>query len=175
MVWGKTIMSTVLHFFWKPQWPLSRSEPAMCRVRRSRTLPSVLNAMVWQFQEGMLTRLIDDRCISETLPVTSGVMQGCMFKPMLFNVAFWTVLSEIDSNYDETNIKIRFRTDGRLFNLHRLQAKPRNMPWCSIHELIFHCLQQLWPHNRYSVNRGHTPTYTTETVCGTNNHCWSDI
>ncbi|KAJ1169113.1 hypothetical protein NDU88_001019 [Pleurodeles waltl] len=86
----------------------------------------------------------------------------------------------LDSFYDdeETSIKIRYNTDGRLFNLQRLQAKTkveedsvRNFLFaddCTLNAAteaqmqLFHCLQKLRPHNQYQEDCGLASARTAE-------------
>ncbi|XP_063895050.1 uncharacterized protein LOC135118051 [Helicoverpa armigera] len=58
---------------------------------------------------------------SEFFPVTCGVKQGCVLAPTLFALYFSVVVSEA-LKQTSAGIKIRFRTDGGLFNLARLKA-----------------------------------------------------
>ena len=80
--------------------------------------------MVRQFHDGMLARVLDEGDCSDAFPVTNGVKQGCILAPTLFSMMFTAMLSDAFCNNAE-NMKIKFRTDGRLFNLRRLQAKTK--------------------------------------------------
>jgi len=65
-----------------------------------------LIAIVCQFHDGMMARVLDNGEPSEAFPVTNGVKHGCDLAPTLFS----------------TMPGIRYRTDGKLFNPKRLQA-----------------------------------------------------
>ncbi|KAJ1164533.1 hypothetical protein NDU88_004970 [Pleurodeles waltl] len=84
--------------------------------------PGKFISMMHQFHDGMLARVLDDGDSSDTFPVTNGVKQGCVLAPIMM---FLVMLSDAFCDDKETNIKIRYRTDGRLFNLRRLQAKTK--------------------------------------------------
>ena len=55
-------------------------------------------------------------------PVTNGVKQGCVLAPALFSTMFSAMLTTAFQDSDN-DIPIRYRFDGKLFNLRRLQAK----------------------------------------------------
>jgi hypothetical protein len=81
--------------------------------------------MLRQFHDGMLARVLDDGDSSEAFPVTNGIKQGCVLAPTLFSMMFSAMLSDAFRDDDKTNIKIRYRYDGTLFNLRRLQSKSK--------------------------------------------------
>ena len=68
----------------------------------------------------MMARVLDDDGEhSEAFPVTNGVKQGCVLAPTL--MVFTAMLT--DAIHDsEVGIGIRYRMDGSLLNLRRLQA-----------------------------------------------------
>ncbi|KAJ1154030.1 hypothetical protein NDU88_006787 [Pleurodeles waltl] len=82
--------------------------------------PGKFISMVRQFQDGMLARVLDDRDSSDAFLVINGVKQGCVLAPTLFSMMFSAMLSNAFCDDEETSIKIRYRTDSRLFNLWRL-------------------------------------------------------
>ena len=76
-------------------------------------------AMVRQFHDGMLARVQNDGEFSDPFPVTNGVKQGCVLSSTLFSMMFSAMLT--DAFQDGDNGKpIRYRFDGKLFNLRRL-------------------------------------------------------
>ncbi|XP_068703707.1 uncharacterized protein [Montipora foliosa] len=56
--------------------------------------------------------------------VSNGVKQGCVLAPTLFSFLFSTMMLSAFKNTDP-GIQISYRTDGGVFNLHRLRAKPK--------------------------------------------------
>jgi len=80
--------------------------------------------MVRQLHDGMLTRVLHDGDLSESLAVTNGAEHGCVLGPILFIMLFSAMLhcAFLDS---QDGICIRYRTDGKLFNLRQLSAKTK--------------------------------------------------
>ncbi len=84
--------------------------------------PSIFIAIVRQFHDGIMARVLDDGEFSEAFPVTNGVIkQGCVLAPTLFSLMFSTMLTDAFKQ-SELGINIKFRSDGTLFNPRRLQA-----------------------------------------------------
>lgn len=79
--------------------------------------------MVQQFHDGMNARVQDGE-YSQPFPVTNGVKQGCVLAPTLFSMMFAAMLTDAFRERD-IGIDFRFRTDGKLFNLRKLQAKTK--------------------------------------------------
>ena len=80
--------------------------------------------MVRQLHNGMQAQVLDDRESSTPFTFTNGVKQGCFLAPTLFSMMFSAMLTDA---FREANpgLDIRYRTDGRLFNLRRLQGKTK--------------------------------------------------
>ena len=81
-------------------------------------------AMVRQFHGGMQARVQNDGKFSEPFEVTNGVKQGCVMAPTLFSMMFSAMLMDAFQDSD-TGFPIRYRFDGNIFNLRRLQAKTK--------------------------------------------------
>ena len=83
--------------------------------------PRKFVAMVKQFDDDMPARVQDNDETSEPFPVTNGVKQGRALAPSLFSIMFSAMLTDAFRD-DDIGIGIRYQTDGKLFNLRRLQA-----------------------------------------------------
>ena len=74
----------------------------------------------------MLKKTQNDGEYSEPFPVTNGVKhrvkQGCVMAPTLFSMMFSAMLTDALQDVD-AGFPIRYRFDGKLLNLRRLQAK----------------------------------------------------
>ena len=86
--------------------------------------PAKFIAMVRQFHDGMLARVQNDGQFSDPFPVTNGVKQGCVLASTLFSMMFSAMPTDVFQDGDNS-IPIRYRFDGKLFNLRRLQAKSK--------------------------------------------------
>ena len=85
--------------------------------------PAKFIAMV-QLHDGMLARVQNDGEFSDPFPVTNAVKQGCVLASTLFSMMFSAMLTDAFQDGDN-GIPIRYRFDGKLFNLRRLQAKSK--------------------------------------------------
>ena len=81
-------------------------------------------AMVQQFHDGMLASVQNDGEFSDPFPVTNGLKQGCVLASTMFSMMFSAMLTGAFHDGDN-GIPIRYRFDGKLFNLRRLQAKSK--------------------------------------------------
>ena len=81
-------------------------------------------AMVRQFHDVMQARAQNDGEYSEPFPVNNGVKQGCVMAPTLFSMMFSAMLTDAFQDVD-AGFPIRYRFDGKLLNVRRLQAKSR--------------------------------------------------
>ena len=111
------------------------SREGLWKIMTKFGCPGKFITMVRQFHDGMLARVLDEGDCSNAFPVTNGVKQGCVLAPTLFSMMFTAMLSDAFCN-DAENMKIKFRTDGRLFNLRRLQAKTK-VEEESVRDLLF--------------------------------------
>ena len=72
----------------------------------------------------MLARVQDNGEMSQPLPVSNGVNQGCVLAPTLFSIMFSAMLTDAFRDTD-VGIGISYCTNGSVFNLRRLQAKTK--------------------------------------------------
>ena len=86
--------------------------------------PAKFTAMVRQLHDCMLARIQNDGEFSGLFPLTNGVKQGCVLASTLFSMMFSALLTDAFQDGDD-GIPIRYRFDGKLFNLRRLQAKSK--------------------------------------------------
>ena len=73
----------------------------------------------WCLLQGSCKRNVRSRTLT-----TNGVKQGCVLAPTLFSLVFSAMLTAAFRDGD-VGIDLRYRTDGKLFNLRRLQAKTK--------------------------------------------------
>ena len=81
-------------------------------------------AIVRQFHGGMQARVQNDGEYSEPFPVTNRVKQGCVMAPTLLSMMFSAMPTDAFQDVD-AGFPIRYRFDGKLLNLRRLQAKSK--------------------------------------------------
>ena len=78
--------------------------------------PTKFIAVVKQFHDGMLARVQNDGEFSDPFPVRNGAKQGCVLAPTLFRMMVSAMLTAAFQDGDN-GIPIRYRFDGKLFNL----------------------------------------------------------
>ncbi|KAL8619269.1 hypothetical protein ACOMHN_056913 [Nucella lapillus] len=88
--------------------------------------PSKFITIVRQFFDGIMVKVLDDGDESKAFPVTNGVKQGCVLAPTLFSMVFSAMLTDAFRDCQD-GIHVRYRIDGGLFNLRRLQAVIRDL------------------------------------------------
>ncbi len=72
----------------------------------------------------MVARVQDQGQMSEPFSVTNGTKQGCAMAPLLSTLVFSAMFSDAFHDND-LGALIRFRTDGNVFTLQRLNSKTR--------------------------------------------------
>ena len=99
------------------------SRPGLWSILSKLACPSKFISTVWSLHDGMMARVIDNGDVSDSFPVASGVKQGCVLAPTLFRLLF----AEMSVGLAKTSAgtMIRYRTDGRFFDLRRLKANTR--------------------------------------------------
>ena len=100
------------------------SREGLWKIMAKFGCPAKFIAMVRQFHDGMLARVQNDGKFSDPFSVTNGVKQGCVLASTLFSLMFSAMLTDAIQD-DDNGIPIRYRFDGKLFNLRRLQAKSK--------------------------------------------------
>ena len=100
------------------------SREGLWKIMRKFGCPDNFILMVRQFHDGMQAQVVDGGESSPSFAVTNGVKQGCVLAPTLFSLMFTAMLHDAFSD-SSPGIDIRYRTDGKLFNLQRLKAKTK--------------------------------------------------
>ena len=100
------------------------SRDGLWKIMAKFCCPPRYMAMVRQFHDGMQAHVQNDGGYSEPFPVTNGVKQGCVMAPTLFSMMFIAMLTDAFQDVD-AGFPIRYRFDGKLLNLRRLQAKSK--------------------------------------------------
>lgn len=72
--------------------------------------------------DDMCVRIAVDGDLTRDIPYRNGVKQGCILAPTLFSLFAASLFMHAFSGDDIEGIYLRFRTDGSLFNLRRLQS-----------------------------------------------------
>ena len=80
--------------------------------------------MVSEFHDGMKAQVTENEETSYPFTATNGVKQECVLAPNLFSTLFAAMLID-DSHECDSGAWIRFREDGKLYNVRRLQAKTK--------------------------------------------------
>ena len=100
------------------------SRPGLWAILSKLGCPPKFVQITRSLHEGMMARVIETGDISEPFQVTNGVKQGCVLAPTLFSLLFAEMLSTALSKTD-AGVTIRYRTDGRFFDLRRLKARTK--------------------------------------------------
>ena len=100
------------------------SREALWKILLKIGCPPKFVKVLRQLHDGMQARVSADGEFSDAFPITNGVKQGCVVAPILFVIFFAQMLKEALSSTEE-GIRVRFRTDGGIFNLRRLEAKTK--------------------------------------------------
>ena len=93
-------------------------------------------AMVKQFHDVMQARIQDNNERSEPSPLTNGMKQGRVVAPLLFSLMFFAMLTDAFKHGD-IGMCVTYRTNGKLFNLRRIQAKTKVMTDIIIRDFLF--------------------------------------
>ena len=114
--------------------------------------PKFLN-MIIQLHENQQGRVRYNSDFSEPFPIDNGVKQGCVLAPTLFTIFFSMMLKQAMEEFNnEDAVYIRYRTDGSLFNLRRLQAHTKTHELL-VRELLFADDAALVAHSESALQR----------------------
>ncbi|KAG7167060.1 Secreted RxLR effector protein 78-like 2 [Homarus americanus] len=103
--------------------------------------------------DGMQARVLVGGVQSEPFSVQMGVKQGCVLSPVLFNI-FLLAEAQLSHNAlgPDAGVGIRYRLDGNLFNIRRLEAYTKTLTTQAI-ELQYADDCVIMTHNRESMQR----------------------
>ena len=91
--------------------------------------------IIRSLHEGMMGQVIDGGEISAAFSITNGTKQGCVLAPLLFCI-FFAMMLLVAFRDCEVGVPVRFRTDGNVFNLRRLQARTKTFA-AMIRDLLY--------------------------------------
>ena len=111
------------------------SRSGLWKIMAKFGCPDKFIALVRSFHDGMQVRVQDDGELSEPIPVTNGVKQGCVLAPTLFSMMFSAMLTEAFKD-GKDGVEIEYRMDGGLHNIQRFRAKSKTKEDC-VRDLLF--------------------------------------
>lgn len=82
--------------------------------------------LIQQFHDNMTGLVLSGGEASDTFDISNGVKQGCVLAPVLFNLFFTCVLSHAVRDIED-GVFLKYRLDGSLFDLRRLNAKTKTI------------------------------------------------
>lgn len=111
------------------------SREGLWRIMAKYGCPTKFIIIIRQLHDGMQARVQDGGKSSEPFSDSNGVKQGCVLALTLFNLMFSAMLTDAFDGTD-TGIGIKWRFDGSVFNLRRLQVKTK-VQLDTINDLLF--------------------------------------
>ena len=111
------------------------SRSGLYKILEKIGCPPRLLSLVESFHEDMQSTVNFDGTTSASFKIKKGVKQGCVLAATLFCIFFSMLLSYAFKG-TEDDIHLYTRSDGKLFNMRRLQAKSKRRK-ISIKELLF--------------------------------------
>ncbi|KAI8515959.1 hypothetical protein Bbelb_067720 [Branchiostoma belcheri] len=88
--------------------------------------PKKFTTLVRLFHDNMTAQVLIGGDFSKPFNITTGVKQGCVLAPVLFNLFFTQVLLHAVKDLD-LGVYIKYRSDGSVFDLRRLQARTKTV------------------------------------------------
>ncbi|XP_076029811.1 uncharacterized protein LOC143018337 [Oratosquilla oratoria] len=93
-------------------------------LRKFGCPPPTILALLRSFHDGSMARVINSGSTSDPFLVGTGVKQGCVIAPIIFNLFVAAVMTNAKQNISPADgVHISYRLDGNLFNRRRLQSK----------------------------------------------------
>jgi len=100
------------------------SRPGLWMILAKIGCPQKFINIIRSFHDGMMGQVIDGGEASEAFAITNGTKQGCVLAALLFSI-FFAMMLLVAFKDCESGIPVRFRMDGNVFNLRRLQARTK--------------------------------------------------
>ena len=110
------------------------SRPGLWRILPRNGIPPKMVQIIRCFHDGMKAGLVNGK-EEDDFHISNGINQGCVLAPTLFSFLFSTMVLSAFKNTDP-GIQISYRTNGGVFNLHRLRAKTK-VTLALIRELLY--------------------------------------
>ena len=106
------------------------------RILQRFGCPDRIVALIRGFHDGMKVRVSASGTLSDEFEVTTGVKQGCVMAPVLFNLYMLCVTHILHRDAGGEGVDVRYRLDRSLFDLSKLKARTRTKI-CNIKELQY--------------------------------------
>ena len=108
---------------------------ALWSVLSKLCCPRKFTNLIRLFHDGMQGLVLSNGDTSARFNISNGVKQGCVLAPVLFNLFFTCVLNHALRDLDR-GIYLRYRLDGSLFDLRRLNARTKTVERL-VHDALF--------------------------------------
>ncbi|GFS13568.1 RNA-directed DNA polymerase from mobile element jockey-like protein [Elysia marginata] len=113
------------------------SRTGLWRILEWLGCPPKFLQMVIQLHQNQQGHVRLNGDVSEPFPISNGVKQGCVLAPTLFSIFFSKMIEQATEDLvPEDGVYVRYRLDGSLFNLRRLQAHTKTQERL-IRDLLF--------------------------------------
>ena len=100
------------------------SRDGLFKILSLMDCPPNLLSFIKSFHDGSRSTVQYDGSMSEAFDINSGLKQGCVLAPTLFNIFFSVLLKHAFKSIEE-GILLRTRSDGKLFKPTRLRSKTK--------------------------------------------------